>query len=551
MSTRRQFLKAAAALLLAPAFPGRKLWAHDVTDRACLGPCLRRAFEWTTLHRRLVPRFSSGQWSTVFDVGEIPVTRDDLLADAEHRLCFTPRNLLFWGHITDIHLIDEESPGRLVAAEPYLESIGVRTAFHPQEDLTLQVLDAMVRTFNGISERAPLDFLLSTGDGTDNAHEIELQWLLDVIEGTEVDPDSGTDQDPVPGPGNDANDSFVAAGLRSEIPFYTAVGNHDVLLQGQIPSHGRWIYNLVVRRYFELLYLHDPTGHTCNAVITPAAEPPIPGNLVSGTIIPDARRNPLDVRNFIRRHLTRDTSRLVLGFPPDLYDAEHGYYSFRPRAEIPIRFVVLDSVCRMGTGMGVIDRFQYENFLLPQLERAREDRELVVVASHHPADFIVDAAEFRNQALRDYNPSPAISQLIRERLPHVAPEQAWISGGALRETLMSCPNVFLHIAGHIHRNSITPVGERGRGYWEVVTSSLLGYPQHGRLLEIVYEGNGVGAIHTCVLDHASAPGTMADLSRQLACLDEGSADSIQFRTGNPADRNAILRFHIPSEVEID
>ena len=56
---------------------------------------------------------------------------------------------------------------------------------------------------------------------------------MGVLNGGTVDPDSGLDDDPIEGPGNDPQDSFTAEGL--DFPWIIAMGNHDELILGNSP----------------------------------------------------------------------------------------------------------------------------------------------------------------------------------------------------------------------------------------------------------------------------------------------------------------------------
>ena len=77
-------------------------------------------------------------------------------------------------HITDTHVIDEESPARFPAAH-----VITRSAWRPYESYSTQLLDGIIRTVNRIHAAGrPIDFLMHTGDACDNAQSNELAWFV-------------------------------------------------------------------------------------------------------------------------------------------------------------------------------------------------------------------------------------------------------------------------------------------------------------------------------------------------------------------------------------
>ena len=227
--------------------------------------------------------------------------------------------------LSDFQMVDEESPGRVEFLDGTQRVPGAQpfsAAYRPQESLTSQITEAMVRqarnTVSPVTGR-PLDLTILTGDNADSQQYNETRWFMDILDGTtgagdpdpemeppgtgtagrKVNPDSGI---PVPGceatPGtrydgvrdsgkrpeggapnfddgyydpdtsNDpradgdgylpdpdenetetgrhvtvrdfpglferANEPFEAVGLG--MPWYSAFGNHDALVQGNSPE---------------------------------------------------------------------------------------------------------------------------------------------------------------------------------------------------------------------------------------------------------------------------------------------------------------------------
>jgi len=108
------------------------------------------------------------------------------------------RSLAYFAQLSDPHVLDEASPARM----EFLVGAGRGAAhgYRPQEALTTQVLDAMVRAVNRHStsglrgrggRRSKLDFTVTTGDLSDNAQANEARWYMRALEGGVLDPGSG------------------------------------------------------------------------------------------------------------------------------------------------------------------------------------------------------------------------------------------------------------------------------------------------------------------------------------------------------------------------
>jgi len=101
--------------------------------------------------------------------------------------------LAAFGHLTDSHILDAASPGRLSFLWQYLDfSDGYPNSgkFRPNDLLTAHVLDAMVRKVNAIG-RGPLsdrdlDCLVITGDLTNSFAVSELLAAIGVFKGGPV-----------------------------------------------------------------------------------------------------------------------------------------------------------------------------------------------------------------------------------------------------------------------------------------------------------------------------------------------------------------------------
>ena len=108
--------------------------------------------------------------------------------------------------LSDFQIVDEESPARVEFLDstqrvPALQPFSA--AYRPQESLTTQIAEAMVRQARNARSpmtSAPLDLTILTGDNADSQQYNETRWFIDILDGTvgskrRIDPNSG-----IPGP---------------------------------------------------------------------------------------------------------------------------------------------------------------------------------------------------------------------------------------------------------------------------------------------------------------------------------------------------------------
>jgi metallophosphoesterase (TIGR03767 family) len=209
--------------------------------------------------------------------GEAHIVRTDLGVAAGAAREDRRRPLLALAHLTDMHLVDAQSPMRMEVLDRYGAGHGLsaRSDYRAHEMLAAHVADAMVRAVGerrvGPVTGAPLAFTLQTGDNSDNGQHNEVRWNIDLLDGGEIRPDSGDPDrwegvaaagdgwwDPaywhpdgppaeeapdlfrqahgfplVPGLLDAVRAPFVSGGLG--LPWYSAYGNHDGLVGGSRP----------------------------------------------------------------------------------------------------------------------------------------------------------------------------------------------------------------------------------------------------------------------------------------------------------------------------
>lgn len=430
--------------------------------------------------------------------GESPTPRTELAPAAP-----AVSSLATFAQIADAHVRDEESPARASIADRAGQA--ANSTFRPQETLTPQVLAAAVRSVDAIDP----DVVVETGDLIDNAQRNELAQALAILDGGSVDPDSGgpgyagpqqasspdpffyrPDLDPPEHPGllEAAQEPFDSPGLTA--PWMPVAGNHDLLVQGEVPvtpTIGR------IATGSRLL-----TGLDSGIRVPASAGELTPGlvdRVLAGGLPGPTRRVPADPA---RAPLGADAAVTALARAAGVrLTSGEGRLDYSFDISPRVRGIALDLVDRSGGSEGQAHAGQAA-WLRRELDGA--GNRVVIVFSHQP----------------------------------IASSRG---GAALLRVLSHDPRVLATIAGHTHANSIEPRRTLAGGFWEIGTASLTDYPQQARAFEVLAtEGGGV-ALRTWMLDTASDP--LADTARELAFLDYQGGRAQQ-EAGDPGDRNAIL-----------
>lgn len=245
----------------------------------------------TTVEKRIVPRDDGAGFRTLrMGAGEDYMVREDGIGVAQRGRAKRRRTLAYFGQISDLHIVDEESPARVEFVDP--TGGAFTSAWRAWEALVPNINDSMVRQMNAFADHGPvrdgrgargaMDFVIDTGDSTDSQQYNETRWVRTILDGGRIDPNSGIDRqgyrhplcprtgvpgraearrytgvqdyddypagpDPYfydpsdvrgtfadfpsyPGLMDRAQKPFTAAGL--DVPSYVAFGNHDGLVQG-------------------------------------------------------------------------------------------------------------------------------------------------------------------------------------------------------------------------------------------------------------------------------------------------------------------------------
>jgi metallophosphoesterase (TIGR03768 family) len=420
--------------------------------------------------------------------------------------------LLNFTIITDIHITDEESPAQAIILGYKGGSDASSSAYSPVMMYTTQVLDAAVQTMNELNKKKRIDFLLSLGDASNSTQYNETRWYIDVLDGKTINPDSGAKDDPVPGPNNDYQDKYQAAGLDEKIPWYQTLGNHDHFWTGFCPPNNYVRQNLVGEEIVELsndmftnplgldargYYMGSLDGSKPNGDvfgIGPVADFKTPPKVKAA----DANRRSLTTNEWMAEFLKTSSAPKGHGFTQADADAGFACYAFEPKSSVPIKVIVLDDTQSnddpnvMGYGHLSLDQKQY-NWLVSELDKGQSEGKLMVIAAHIPIG-VSPVGSFMGMSVNSA-----------------------VSDADFMAKLHTYPNLILWVAGHRHMNVITALkspdpARPELGFWQVETASLRDFPQQFRMIEIIRNSDNTISILPTDIDPAVKAGSLAELS---------------------------------------
>ena len=451
----------------------------------------------------------------------------------------TGRPLVGFKQLSDIHVVDEESPARV----EWLDGCETpfSAAYRVHEALSTQIGESMLRQLapikRGPATDVPLDFTVSTGDNVDNNQENETEWFIKLLNGGRVNPNSGGD-----GYHGYDRDQFSGALARrvlrrAQIPFdstgvktpwYAVMGNHDGLAQGNAPSNE--VFGSVGtgdKKVFADVEAEQDCPDDPNDFqgMQDALQEALLGSDVQD-VPADPKRRFLTHNQLIKEYLEGGGVPQGHGLADAPNDSQHGkagYYGFRITDKI--RGISLDTTSYDGVANGHIPDPQWE-WLKRELKRysryalvkgkkkptGTDENKLIVVFSHHSSVTL-------NNPGTDEGGAP-YHCFRRSDTPECQ------DAPGLKRLLHNYPNVILWVNGHEHNNAIRshPAPSKlhpERGFWEINTASHIDWPQQSRLVEIAW-----------------APG------------DDGKADSI-FIYGTTVDTGAPLDPNEDGQSRID
>jgi metallophosphoesterase (TIGR03768 family) len=218
-------------------------------------------------------------------------------------------------------------------------------------------------------------------------------------------------------------------------------------------------------------------------------------------------------------------------------DASAGFacYSFEPKADIPIKVIVLDDTLKNSDPainsyeLASLDEKRY-NWLVSELDAGQAEGKLMIISAHIP--------------IRNEPPGP--SRLWSTLSP--ASEQTLVA------RLHTYPNLILWMSGHTHQNTVTAMPSPDPihpelGFWVVETASLRDFPQQFRTFDIVRNSDNTISVFTTDVDPAVRSRSLAETSRSYAVASHELFNT--FLTGAPGGSyNAELVKELTPEMQV-